>query len=47
VLEIKAVELLAPIHVPHWITCLKLSGMRVGLRMNDGINRLVPSFSLL
>ncbi|HUY92138.1 MAG TPA: GxxExxY protein [Pirellulales bacterium] len=48
VLEIKAVESLAPIHEAQLMTYLKLSGLRAGLLMNfnvvlmkDGIKRIV------
>jgi GxxExxY protein len=48
VLEIKAVESLAPIHEAQLMTYLKLSAMRVGLLMNfnvvlmkEGIKRIV------
>jgi GxxExxY protein len=48
VIEIKAVEALAPIHDAQLLTYLKLSGIRTGLLLNfnvpllrDGIRRLV------
>ena len=48
VIEVKAVEALAPIHDAQLITYLKLSGIRTGLLLNfnvpllrDGIRRLV------
>jgi GxxExxY protein len=48
VVEIKAVEKLAPIHTAQLLTYLKLSGMRAGLlinfnveRIRDGIKRVV------
>ena len=48
ILELKAVELLAPIHEAQLMTYLKLSKMKVGLLMNfnvtlmkDGIKRIV------
>ena len=50
VVEIKAVEELAPIHVAQVITYLKLTGCRLGLLMNfnqvlmrDGIQRVVQN----
>ncbi len=51
VLEIKAVEPLAPIHEAQLLSYLRLSGMHIGLLMNfhtrvlkDGIKRLVNEF---
>ncbi|MBI1299834.1 GxxExxY protein [bacterium] len=50
IVEIKAVEELAPIHVAQVITYLKLTGCRLGLLMNfnqvlmrDGIQRVVQN----
>ena len=48
VVEIKAVEHVVPIHKAQLLTCLRISGFRVGLLMNfnpvvlkDGLHRLV------
>lgn len=41
VLELKAVEALAPIHEAQLITYLKLSGRKVGLLINFNVVRLV------
>jgi len=48
VVELKAVEALAPVHTAQMLTYLKLSGLRLGLLINfnvplieDGIKRLV------
>jgi GxxExxY protein len=47
IIEVKSVERLSPIHDAQMITCLRLSGCRVGLLMNfnvvalkDGLRRL-------
>lgn len=51
IVEIKAVDCLAPIHSAQLLTYLRLTGMHVGLLMNfnipmlkDGLKRLVNSF---
>ena len=51
VIEIKAIEILAPIHDAQLLSYLRLSGKRVGLLMNfhvrvlkDGLKRIVNEF---
>ena len=51
ILEVKAVETLNNIHLAQVLTCLKLTGVRLGLLMNfnvirlkDGIRRVVNNF---
>ena len=51
IVEIKAVDTLAPIHQAQILTYLKLSGIKVGLLLNfnvehmrDGIKRMVNKF---
>jgi len=51
VVELKAVELLMPIHESQFLSYLKLSGKKVGLLINfhtlhlkDGIKRIVLGF---
>ncbi len=48
IVEIKAVEALAPVHIAQVLTYLKLSNLRLGLlinfnvpRLKDGLKRLV------
>jgi len=51
VIEVKAVEQLAPIHDAQWLSYLRLSGKRVGLLINfhvrvlkNGLKRIVHEF---
>jgi GxxExxY protein len=51
ILEVKAIEQLAPIHDAHLLSYLRISGMKVGLLMNfhvrvlkNGLKRIVNEF---
>jgi GxxExxY protein len=44
IVEIKAVEELAPVHEARLLTHLRLSGMRVGLLFNFNTSRLMDDF---
>jgi GxxExxY protein len=47
IIEVKSVEALNDVHVAQVLTCLKLSGCKVGLLMNFNVLRLVEGLKRL